>query len=160
MYRQRLKHYLNVTHCPCPWRRHIVLQEGNLRQITKCFLLILRVRWNKNVCLWLLQSLRAYSQDCVHSMFVASSTLSCVGLLCIGFPGGSDIKESACNAGVPGLIPGLGRSPGEGNGNPLQCSCLKKPEDRGAQRASVHGVAESETTEQLTLSLLTSHYTL
>ena len=96
----------------------------------------------------------------MHSMFVASSTLSCVGLLCIGFPGGSDIKESACSAGVPGLIPGLGRSPGEGNGNPLQCSCLKKPEDRGAQRASVHGVAESETTEQLTLSLLTSHYTL
>ena len=69
-------------------------------------------------------------------------------------------KESACNVGDLGLIPGLGRSPGEGNGNPLQCSCLKKPEDRGAQRATVHGVAESETTEQLTLSLLTSHYTL
>ena len=44
----------------------------------------------------------------------------------MGFPGGSDVKESACNAGDPGLISGLGRSPGEGNGNPLQYSCLEK----------------------------------
>ena len=49
-----------------------------------------------------------------------------------GFPDGSDSKESACNAGDPGLIPGLGRSPGEGNGNPLQYSCLENPMDRGA----------------------------
>ena len=49
-----------------------------------------------------------------------------------GFPGGSDDKESACNAGDLGLIPGLGRSPGEGNGNPLQYSCLENPMDRGA----------------------------
>ena len=48
------------------------------------------------------------------------------------FPGGSDIKESSCNAGDPGLIPGFGRSPGEGNVNPLQCSCLENPMDRGA----------------------------
>ena len=47
-------------------------------------------------------------------------------------PGGSDGKESACNSGDLGLIPGLGRSPGEGNGNPLQCSCLDNPMDRGA----------------------------
>ena len=47
----------------------------------------------------------------------------------VGFPAGSDSKESACNAGDPGLIPGSGRSPGEGNGNPLQYSCLKKPMD-------------------------------
>ena len=44
-----------------------------------------------------------------------------------GFPGGSAGKQSACNAGDPGLIPGLGRSPGEGNGNPFQCSCLENP---------------------------------
>ena len=46
-----------------------------------------------------------------------------------GFPGGLDDKASACNAGDPDLIPGLGRSPGEGNGNPLQYSCLEKPMD-------------------------------
>ena len=49
-----------------------------------------------------------------------------------GLPGGSDGKESACNAGHPGSIPGLGRSPGEGNGNPLQYSGLENPMDRGA----------------------------
>ena len=49
-----------------------------------------------------------------------------------GFPGGSEVKASACNAGDLGSIPGLGRSPGEGNGNPLQYSCLENPMDRGA----------------------------
>ena len=62
-----------------------------------------------------------------------------------GFPGGSDGKESACNAGDPGSNPGLGRSPGEGNGNPLQYSCLENPTHRGAWRATVHGVAKSQT---------------
>ena len=60
-------------------------------------------------------------------------------------PGGSDGKESACNARDPGLIPGLGRSPGEGNGNPLQYSCLENPIDGGAWWAAVHGVAKSWT---------------
>ena len=58
---------------------------------------------------------------------------------------GKDGKESACNAGDPGLIPGWGRSPGEGNGNPLQHSCLENPMDRGAWQATVHGVAKSQT---------------
>ena len=57
----------------------------------------------------------------------------------MGFPGGSDGKESTCNAGDTGLIPGSGRSPGEGNGYPLQYSCLGNPTDRGAWRATVHG---------------------
>ena len=57
----------------------------------------------------------------------------------VGFPGGSDGKESACNAGDPGLIPGTRRSPGEENGNPLQYSCLENPMDRGAWWATVHG---------------------
>ena len=52
---------------------------------------------------------------------------------------------SACNAGDPGSIPGLGRSPGEGNGNPLQYSCLENPMDRGAWWATVHGVTKSRT---------------
>ena len=60
-------------------------------------------------------------------------------------PGGSDGKESACNAGDLGSIPGLGRSPEEGNGNPLQYSCLENSMDRGAWRATVHGVAMSQT---------------
>ena len=61
------------------------------------------------------------------------------------FPGGSDGKASACNEGDLGSIPGLGRSPGEGNGNPLQYSCLENPMDRRAWWARVHGVAKSRT---------------
>ena len=69
-----------------------------------------------------------------------------------GLPGGSDGKESACNAGDLGLILGLGRSPGEENGNPLQYSCLEKPTDRGAWWAIVHGVTKRWT--RLTLHFL------
>ena len=58
---------------------------------------------------------------------------------------GSDGKESACNAGDPGLIPESGRSPGGGNDNPLQYSCLENPMDRGAWWATVHGLAKSQT---------------
>ena len=63
----------------------------------------------------------------------------------LDFPGSSDGKESACNAGNVGSIPGSGRSPGEGNSNPLQYSCLENSMDRGAWQATVHGVAESWT---------------
>ena len=59
------------------------------------------------------------------------------------YPLNSVGEESACNAGDLGLIPGLGRSPGEGNGNPLQYSCLENPMDRGAWQATVHGVTMS-----------------
>ena len=61
----------------------------------------------------------------------------------MGFPGGLDGKESGCNAGDPGLIPGSERPPEEGNGNPLQYSCLENSMDRGAWQATVHGIAKS-----------------
>ena len=61
------------------------------------------------------------------------------------FPGGSDGKASAYNVGDPGSIPGSGRSPGEGNGNPLQDPCLENPMDGGAWLATVRGVAKSRT---------------
>ena len=64
-----------------------------------------------------------------------------------GFPGDSHSKESACKAGDLGLSPGLGRSPGEGNCNSLQYSCLENPMDRGVWWATVHRVAELDTTE-------------
>ena len=63
----------------------------------------------------------------------------------LGFPGGSDGKEFACNAGDLGSIPGWGRSPGGGHGNPLQHSCLGNPMDRGAWRTAVRGFAKSQT---------------
>ena len=62
-----------------------------------------------------------------------------------GFSGGSGGTESACNSGDPGSIPGSGRSPGGGNGNPLQYSCLENSIDRQAWRATVHGVTKSRT---------------
>ena len=62
-----------------------------------------------------------------------------------GFPGGSEVKASACNVGDLGSIPGSGRSPGEENGNPLQYSCLENPMDGGAWWVTVHGVAKSWT---------------
>ena len=84
----------------------------------------------------------------------------CICILCIYVyyvyvysPGGSDGRASACNAKDPGLIPGSGRSPGAGNGNPLQHSCLEKPMDRG-QGYSPWGCKESDTTERLHFSFI------
>ena len=72
---------------------------------------------------------------------------------CFCFPGGSDGKESACNTGDPSLIHGSGRSPEEGNGNSFNYSCLENPMDRGVQRATVQGIAKSQTRlSDLTLS--------
>ena len=68
-----------------------------------------------------------------------------ITFLNMGLPGGSDGKESTCDAGDPGSIPGLGGSPGESNGYPLQYSCLENPMDRRAWQATVHGVAKSRT---------------
>ena len=73
----------------------------------------------------------------------------------MGFPGSSVGKESVCSAGDPGSILGLGRFPGEGNGNPLQYSCLENPMGRGAY--STWDRKESDTTEHLALSLSLSN---
>ena len=74
-----------------------------------------------------------------------------------GFPGGADGRESTCNAGHPGLIPGLGKSPGEGSVNPLQCSRLENSMDRGAWQATWDR-KESDITEQLSLSFLVAQW--
>ena len=63
----------------------------------------------------------------------------------MGLPSGSDGEESASNAGDPGSVSGWGRSPGGGNGNPLQHSCLENSTDRGAWWATTHGITESQT---------------
>ena len=83
----------------------------------------------------------------------------------LDFPGGSNSKESACNAGDLGLIPESGRCPGEGNGNPLQCSYLENSIDRGAWQTTDHGITKSGTqvkesavTERLTLSKVNPVY--
>ena len=84
----------------------------------------------------------------IHTLLYYPLTIHLLGL-----PDGLDSKGSSCNSGDPGLIPESGRSPGEGNDNPLQDSCLENSTDRGAWQATVHGVTELETTELLTLSL-------
>ena len=83
----------------------------------------------------------------VHTIyeFICHSFFLNIYVLFKGFPGSSEDKASAYNAGDLGSIPGLGRSPGEGNGNPLQYSCLKNPTDRAAWQATVHRVAKSRT---------------
>ena len=82
------------------------------------------------------------------SCFFSFATFVCYLYYISDFPGSSDGKESAHSAGDLGSVLGLGRFPGEGNGNPLQYSCLENSMDRGAwQATTVHGVSESDTTE-------------
>ena len=94
-------------------------------QGSPCFLWLLE---NVKIHIWLIL--------CVFWTALARHTDVCIQIYS---------EESACNSGDLGLIPGLGRSPGEGNGNPLQYSCLENPMDRGSWRATVHGVAKSRT---------------
>ena len=82
-----------------------------------------------------------------------SFLLRILGPASLDFPADSDSKESAFSAGDPGSIPGLGRSPGGGNSSQHQYSCLENSTDRGAWRATIRGIAESDMTERLTLSL-------
>ena len=99
-----------------------------------------------------LDKLYSWSQICRTFLFYAGlkQIMICFWIFCetlvpSDFSGSSEGKESACNVGDPGSMPGLGRSPREGNGNPLQYSCLENPMDGGAWQATVHGVANSRT---------------
>ena len=96
--------------------------------------------------------------DAQHPM-LALTVAGFNGHATLGFPSGSDDKESACKAGDLGFIPGSGRSPKEGKGYPLQYSCLENPMDRGAWRAtySPWGLKESDTTERLSTHKNASH---
>ena len=85
-------------------------------------------------------------RHCTKRHFNSSLNILGAGIVISwGFPGGSEVKASACNVGDLGSIPGSGRSPGEGNGNPLQYSCLENPMNGRAWWATVHGVAKSWT---------------
>ena len=107
--------------------------------------------WLTLVCphpLWCcVQESRTVSYFCSWHLRSGSWILAllCVIVHNLGFPGGSEVKASAWNARDPSLIPASGRSPGEGNGNPLQYSCLENPKEGGAWWATVHGVAKSQT---------------
>ena len=102
--------------------------------------------------------------QCLGMYFYISTCLIFYRDNSLGFPGTSDSKGSAHNAGDQGSIPGLGRSPGEGNGNPLQCSCLENSMDGGAWWATVHGITKSRTRQrihfQFTVSKVQSDFCL
>ena len=87
--------------------------------------------------------LRWLSSTCTHARCFHITVINFL-VHKMGFPGGSDSKASACNVGDLGLIPGLGRSHVEGNGNPFQYSCLENYMDRGAWRATVYGIPKSQ----------------
>ena len=86
-----------------------------------------------------------YSFRLIFNVYVFKSNL------CDLLPGGTVVKNLPASAGDTGSIPGLGRSPGEGNGNPFQYSCLENPMERGAWQAIVQGVTNLDTTEQLSM---------
>ena len=94
--------------------------------------------WRKKSLVWYFTGFRPIPGDLGRYVLILYKKL-------FGFHGGSDDKESACNTGDPGLIPGSRRSPEEGNGNPLQYSCLENSMDRGAWQVAVNGVAKSWT---------------
>ena len=111
-----------------------------------------KVIWKESYCMYSFAfeffpsapAFEIHSCFCVHQKCVPLFIFNLFGCTA-QFPGGSDGKESACNIGDQGSVLGLGRSPGEGLGYPLQCSCLRNPMDRGTQRAAVHGFTKSWT---------------
>ena len=100
-------------------------------------------------CCRLKTAVKKQSLNCNQKVFQTPNLLpakiSIIPILVFGQSGGSDGKESACSAGDTGSIPGLGRSPGEGNGNPFQYSCVEKSHGQRSLGATVHGVTKSWT---------------
>ena len=106
------------------------------------------------ICYYPFHICRVFSNvPCFILSLVVSLATKCINIIS-GFPGGSGSKESACNAGDQGSISGLGRSPGEGNGNPVQYSCVENSMDRGAWWARVYGVLIFFLAVSLATSLL------
>ena len=141
----RRQHFIKYYH----FKKVITIshQLGFLKALSKCHMLSKRLLLT---CLgielkW--RRMTAHSEDTgKRTSKPAAPTLICVSVhLTLGFPGGSDSKEPACNVGDPGSIPGSGRSRGEGIGYLLQYSCLKNSMDRGAWGAAAHGVAKTQT---------------
>ena len=100
----------------------------------------------KNTGVWVAMPSSRESSTLFFVIFFQSlASFFSFGVCNLGFPGGSVVKSLPANAGDTGLISGSGRSPGEGNGNPLQYSHLENSVDRGAWRAIVHSVAKSQT---------------
>ena len=117
-------------------RREKAQEERRLREICGESTVCVLVHYQALELGSLISKLKVTEQDTIFSFTLSVSWV---------FLGGSDSKESACNAGDLGSIPGLGKSPGEGNGNPLQYCYLENAMDRGAWQATVHGVAKSWT---------------
>ena len=128
-----------------------LLREQTMR---KKMLPVYTVAMDPGSCPYL--KIRHSSKPCICRLYETNSILNSLVLIIIqGFPGGSDGKTSACNAGDPGSIPGSGKSPGEGNGNSLQYSCLENSMDGGAWQATVLGVTKSQSRlSNLTFTLL------
>ena len=97
------------------------------------------------ICIFVKSNLFTYMWAYLQTFCSVPLTYLPILIPMLGFPGSSVGKESSCNTGDPGSIPGLGRSPGGGHGNPLQYSCLENPTNRGAWWATVHSLTKSGT---------------
>ena len=120
--------------------------QSRLRDITKSYYLISDTALAKGILLREFMRIVECHMECpLEKKKQDLKVENCVSFRALlrGFPGGSDGKESPCKAGDQGLIPGWGRSPGEGKGYPLQYSCLENSMHRGAWQAIVHEVAKS-----------------
>ena len=130
-----------LRRCPCRWEiMEKQRPDQKYRRKFNCALIWLGQKKELN-----LKPLESWQGNNYHPSLTSAMTS---GFKCKGFPGCSDSKESSCNAGNLGSIPGLGRSPGEGNCYSLQYSGLENSMDRGAWQVTVHGVAKSQAWPQ------------